>query len=69
MDVVYDKSKQKKIKFILNCKDWIRFNLTNEIYNDPTEVSVYPGDIKNRNLSKIFDIFDLNKKYIKLFRK
>ena len=65
---VYDKSKLKKIKFILNCKDWIRFNLTNEIYNDPTEVSVYPGDIKNRNLSKkIFDIFDLNKKYIKLF--
>ncbi len=65
---VYEKSKVKKIKFILNCKDWIRFNLTNKIYNDPTEVSVYPGDIKNRNLSKkIFDIFDLNKKYFKLF--
>ncbi len=57
-----------KIKFILTCKDWIRFNLTNEIYNDETEVSVFPGDIKNKKLSeKIFKIFKLSTKYFKLF--
>ena len=57
-----------KIKYILNCKDWIRYNLTGEVYNDETEVSVYPGDIKNKKLSlKIFDIFNLNHNYRKLF--
>ncbi len=67
---VYEKTKIKKIKYILNCKDWIRFKLTNEIYNDETEVSVYPGDIKNKKLSlNIFKIFKLNTKYKKLFPK
>ena len=66
----YDKQNLKKIKFILTCKDWIRFKLTNEIYNDETEVSVFPGDIKNKKLSlKIFKIFNLNKKYINFFPK
>ncbi len=65
---IYEKNQVKKIKYILNCKDWIRFNLTNEIYNDETEVSVYPGDIKNKRLSiKIFDILKLDKKYLNLF--
>ena len=57
-----------KIKYILNCKDWIRYNLTGEVYNDETEASVYPGDIKNKKLSlKIFDIFNLNHNYRNLF--
>ncbi len=65
-----EKNNIKKIRYILNCKDWIRFKLTNEIYNDETEVSVYPGDIKNKQLSnKIFNIFKLNKKFKKLFPK
>ena len=67
---LYEKQNFKKIKYILNCKDWIRFNLTSKIYNDETEVSVYPGDIKNKNLSmKVFNIFKLNKKYTSLFPK
>ena len=65
---LYDKKRLKKIKYILNCKDWIRFNLTNKIFIDETEASVYPGDIKNKKLSlKIFNIFKLNHKYQKLF--
>ena len=67
---LYDKKNLKKVKYILNCKDWIRYKLTNEIYNDETEVSVYPGDIKYKKLSKsIFQIFKLNTKYFKLFPK
>ena len=57
MDFLYEKHNFKKIKYILNCKDWIRFKLTNQIYNDETEVSVYPGDIKNKKLSIKFLIF------------
>ncbi len=65
---VYEKNNVNKIKYILNCKDWIRFNLTNKIFNDETEVSVYPGDIKNKKLSlKIFNILKLDTKYTKLF--
>ena len=64
----YEKEKLDKIKYILTCKDWIRFKLTDEVYNDETEVSVFPGDIKNKRLSKkIFKIFKLNLKYFKLF--
>ena len=67
---INEKNNLKKIKYILTCKDWLRFNLTNKIYNDETEVSVFPGDIKNKKLSlKIFKIFNLNKKYINLFPK
>ena len=67
---IYEKDKIKKIKYILTCKDWIRFNLTNEINNDETEVSVFPGDVKNKKLSlKIFKIFNLNLKYRHLFPK
>ena len=65
---IYDKNNLNKIKYILTCKDWIRFNLTNEIYNDETEISVFPGDIKNKKLSlKIFKIFKLNSTYMNLF--
>ncbi len=64
----FEKENLKKIKYILTCKDWLRFKLTGNINNDETEVSVYPGDIKNRKLStKIFKIFKLNTKYFKLF--
>ncbi len=67
---LHEKNTLKKIKYILTCKDWLRFNLTDNIYNDETEVSVFPGDIKNKKLSqKIFKIFKLNKKYINLFPK
>ena len=66
----YDRKNLNKIKYILTCKDWIRFNLTNELYNDETEVSVFPGDIKNKKLSiKVFKIFNLSKKYLSLFPK
>ena len=65
---VFEKQNLNKIKFILTCKDWLRFNLTNKIFNDETEVAVFPGDIKHKKLSqKIFKIFDLNTKYFKLF--
>ncbi len=65
---IYDKNNLNKIKYILTCKDWIRFNLTNEIYNDETETSVFPGDVKNKKLSiKIFKVFKLNSKYMNLF--
>ena len=67
---LYEKDKLKRIKYILTCKDWIRYNLTNNFYNDKTEVSVFPGDIKNHTLSlQIFKLFKLNKKYFKLFPK
>ena len=65
---VYEKNNLKKIKYILTCKDWLRYNLTNKIFNDETEVAVFPGDIKNKKLSnKIFKIFNLDTKYFKLF--
>ncbi len=65
---INEKNNLNKVKNVLTCKDWIRFNLTNEIYNDQTEVSVYPGDVKEKKISlKIFKIFNLNKKYINLF--
>ncbi len=68
--IIYERKNINKIKKILTCKDWIRFNLTNELYNDETEVSVFPGDIKNKNLSlKIFKIFKIKSKYINLFPK
>jgi len=54
---LYEKNILSNVKYILNCKDWLRLNLTNEIYNDETEVSVFPGDIKNKTLSKKFLIF------------
>ena len=67
---LYEKNNLKKIKYILTCKDWIRLKLTNTINNDETEVSVFPGDIKNKKLSKkIFNIFKLNTKYFKIFPK
>ena len=65
---IYEKRNIKKIKYILTCKDWLRYKLTNKINNDETEVSVFPGDVKNKRLSlKIFKIFNLNKKYLRLF--
>ena len=65
---LYEKNNFYKIKYILNCKDWIRFKLTSELFIDETEVSVFPGDIKNKILSKkIFKIFDLNYSLFKLF--
>jgi len=67
---IYEKDKIKKIKYILTCKDWLRFKLTDNVYNDETEVSVFPGDIKNKKLSlKIFKIFNINKKYLSIFPK
>ena len=58
----------KKIKFFLTCKDWIRFKLTNNIYNDLTERSVSPGDIKKISFSlKILNLLKLNKKYLEKF--
>jgi sugar (pentulose or hexulose) kinase len=58
----------KKIKYFLTCKDWIRFKLTNNIYNDLTERSVSPGDIKKVRFSlKIFNLLKLNNKYLEKF--
>jgi len=58
----------KKIKYFLTCKDWIRFRLTNNIYNDLTERSVSPGDIKKTRFSlKIFDLLKLNYKFLDKF--
>ena len=64
----FEKENFEKIKYILTCKDWLRFKLTNNIYNDETEVSVFPGNIKEKKLSKkIFKIFRLDTKYFDLF--
>jgi sugar (pentulose or hexulose) kinase len=58
----------KKTDYFLTCKDWIRFNLTNEFNNDHTERAVAPGDIKNADLSlNIFKLLKLNKKYLNKF--
>ena len=52
----------------MTCKDWIRFKLTNNIYNDLTERSVSPGDIKKISFSlKILNLLKLNKKYLEKF--
>ena len=65
---VFEKNNLKKIKYILTCKDWLRYNLTNKIFNDETEVAVFPGDITNKKLShKVFKIFNLDTKYFNLF--
>ena len=62
----YEKPLFKKTKWILNCKDWIRYKLTNTISNDFTEIVVSPGDAKKINRSnKIFKLFKLNNEIIK----
>ena len=33
---VFEKNNLNKIKYILTCKDWLRYNLTNKIFNDET---------------------------------
>ena len=65
---INEKSSIKKTKYFLTCKDWLRFNLTNNINNDYTERAVGPGDIYNGELSeKIFKLLKLNKKLFKKF--
>ena len=65
-----EKSNFKKTKWFLNCKDWIRFKITNNISNDFTEVVVSPGDAKKINRSnKIFKIFNINKEIVRKFPK
>ena len=65
---INEKSSIKKTKYFLTCKDWLRFNLTNNINNDYTERAVGPGDIYNGELSeKIFKLLKLNRKLFKKF--
>ena len=65
---INEKNVLKKIKYFLTCKDWIRFKLTNNIYNDLTERSVSPGDITKISFSlKILNLLQLNSKYLKKF--
>ena len=59
-----------KTRWFLNCKDWIRFKITNDISNDFTEVVVSPGDAKKIDRSnKIFKFFNINKEITKKFQK
>ena len=63
-----EKKSLNKTKYFLTCKDWIRFKLTNNFYNDFTERAVSPGDIRKAKFSlKIFDLFKLNHNLIKKF--
>lgn len=65
-----EKSNFKKTRWFLNCKDWIRYKITNDISNDFTEVVVSPGDAKKIDRStKIFKIFNINKEIINKFPK
>ncbi|MDA9749072.1 FGGY family carbohydrate kinase [Pelagibacteraceae bacterium] len=65
-----EKNNYKKTRWFLNCKDWIRYKLTNDISNDFTEVVVSPGDAKKINRSyKILKIFNINKDIINKFPK
>ena len=65
-----EKNTLLKTRYILNCKDWLRFNLTNTINNDHTERAVGPGDIQKGDLSiKIFKLLKLNKKLLSKFPK
>ncbi len=65
-----EKSNFKKTRWFLNCKDWIRYKITNNISNDFTEVVVSPGDAKKINRSnKIFKIFNINNQIVKKFPK
>lgn len=55
-----------KTKWFLNCKDWIRYKLTDEVANDYTETVVAPGNAKKISRSgKIFKLFNLNDAAIK----
>ena len=55
-----------KTRWFLNCKDWIRYNLTGEIANDFTETVVGPGSARNINRSKkIFKLFKISNESIK----
>jgi sugar (pentulose or hexulose) kinase len=38
-------------RWILTCKDWLRFRLTGEIATDETEAAVAPGDARARGRS------------------
>ena len=54
-----------KTRWFLNCKDWIRFKLTNQIANDYTETVVAPGSAFKINRSKkIFKLFNINNQAI-----
>ena len=68
----YDNEKNnfKKTRWFLNCKDWIRYKITNDLSNDFTEVVVSPGDAKKIGRSKkIYKIFKINNEIIKKFPK
>ena len=57
-----EKNNFSKTKWFLNCKDWIRYKLTDKISNDYTETVVGPGDAKKIGRSKkIFKLFKLSK--------
>ncbi len=61
-----EKTNFKKTRWFLNCKDWIRFKITNDISNDFTEVVVSPGDAKKLKRSqKIYKLFKINNEIIK----
>ncbi len=63
-----EKHTLNKTKYFLTCKDWIRFQLTDNFYNDITERAVSPGDIRKAKFSlKIFDILKLNYNLTKKF--
>ena len=66
----YEKKTIQKTKYFLTCKDWLRFNLTNNFYNDHTERAVAPGNIfKAEHSLAIFKLLNLNKKIIEKFPK
>ena len=59
-----------KTRWFLNCKDWIRFKITNDISNDYTEVVVSPGDAKKIDRSnKIFKFFNFTEEITRKFPK
>ena len=59
-----------KTRWFLNCKDWIRYKITNDISNDYTEVVVSPGDAKKIDRSnKIFKFFNITEEITRKFPK
>lgn len=45
---------------VLNCKDWIVYQLTGTLQVDPTEASVMPGSTRERTYAEaLFDLFEI----------
>ena len=63
---IYQPDILKKCRFLLRCKDWIRFKLTDVILSDPTDMIGFVNPDTATYSPRIFQILNLDESYIGL---